>query len=161
MFEKFRFFRQIFKQFRFFQAIKKNFDFPGKNCLFAATSGQFFIFYFKSHHFRIYFLYTICYNNISRPVHDPHDSSCDPRLKIWEGLRPPTPRIDAPDSDHIIFGQVRGFNRSFTTSAHRPESWRVGGHDFQTLRQGCRGAMDLNTPKMATFQNEVDLYIIR
>src|SRR6218665_3972023 len=31
------------------------------------------------------------YNNISRPVHDPHD----PLPKIW-GRNPQTPRIDAP-----------------------------------------------------------------
>src|SRR6218665_1267590 len=48
-----------------------NFDFLGKNWPFTATSGQIILFFFKSHHFRTYFLYMIRYNNISRPAHDP------------------------------------------------------------------------------------------
>ena len=65
-----RFFRQIIEKFRFFSGkfkknlisfrqFKNNFDFPCKNCSFTATSGQIFLFLFKSHHFRIYFLYMI------------------------------------------------------------------------------------------------------
>jgi len=61
----------------------ENFDLPGKNWLFTAISGQIILFLFKRHHFRTYFLYTIRYNNILRPVHDPMTPSATP-------LRPPT-----------------------------------------------------------------------
>src|SRR6218665_308795 len=80
----------------------KNFDFSGKSCSFTATSGQIFLFLFKSHHFRTYFLYMIRCNNISRPVHDPHDPSCDPspRPPVPNlGIATPTPRIDASELD--------------------------------------------------------------
>ena len=69
-------------------AIFFKFNFPGKSCLFTATSGQIILFLFKSHHFRTYFLYMIRYNNISRPVHDHpclNSGGCDSQPP---GLRP-------------------------------------------------------------------------
>ena len=89
------------KNFEFFQIIlykipifhgkfPKNIDFPGKNWLFTAISGQIILFLFKSHHFRTYFLYMIRYNNILRPVHDPTTAPMTPLPKIW-GSRPPKP----------------------------------------------------------------------
>src|SRR6218665_2442678 len=65
----------------------------------TATFGQIILFLFKSHHFETYFLYIIRYNSISRPVHDhttPCESPTTPQPKMWE-LRPPTPRINAPE----------------------------------------------------------------
>jgi len=101
IFEKFQFFQAISQKIRFFQAnfrkismfsgsFTNNFDFPGKNWLFTATSGQIILFLFKSYHFRIYFLYIIRYN-ISRPVHDPHGTL----PKIW-GSRPQTLKDGRP-----------------------------------------------------------------
>jgi len=90
MFEKFRFFRQFHTE--------NSFDFPGTNWPFTATSEQIILFLFKSNHFRTYFLYTIRYNIISRPVHDPHDLLRPPQPLLpkmgGRDLLPTTPRID-------------------------------------------------------------------
>src|SRR6218665_2961473 len=87
-FKKNQFFsRQISEKFRFLGNFTKNFDFPGINWLFAAISGQIILFLFKSHHFLTYLLYMVRYNNILRPVHDPHDPLRPPTTplpKIWE-----------------------------------------------------------------------------
>src|SRR6218665_1034491 len=81
---------------------RKTIDFPGKNWLFRAISGQIILFLFKSHHFRTYFLYMIRYNNILRPVHDPtipHATSLrpphDPPAQNLGDRDPQPPRIDA------------------------------------------------------------------
>ena len=89
---KFDFPGKFLKNFDLFKQFHKKIYFPGKNWPFIATSGQIILFFFRSHHFRTYFLYIIRYNNISRPIQDPHDSPCP---KSW-GSRPPIPRIDAP-----------------------------------------------------------------
>src|SRR6218665_2425977 len=52
--------------------------FQDKFSSFTATSGQIILFLFESHHFRTNFLYIISYNNISRPVHDPPTTPCNP-----------------------------------------------------------------------------------
>src|SRR6218665_649416 len=106
IFTKNRFLGQISEKVRFLQVIsqknsicKANFrkisifldnftkylDFPSKNWLFTAISGQIILFLFKSHHFRTYFLYMIRYNNILRPVHDPPTTPPPPP-------NPPPPR---------------------------------------------------------------------
>src|SRR6218665_2904252 len=82
------------KNFNFTKKLTFPGKFPGKNWPFTATSGQIILFVFKSHHFRTYFLYTIRYNNISRPVHD-HPYS--PLPKLWGSRPPQLPRIDVPD----------------------------------------------------------------
>jgi len=64
--------------FDFLGNLTEDFDFPGKNWLFTVSSGQIILFLFKSHHFRTNFLYMIRYNNISRPVHEPPTTPCDP-----------------------------------------------------------------------------------
>ena len=92
-----RFLRQFPKKFDFFQVILQNF--PGKNWLFTAISGQIILFLFKSHRFRTYSLYR--HNNILRSVSDPHDrphailpaTPTTPLPKIW-GSQPPELRQD-------------------------------------------------------------------
>jgi len=100
------------KNFDFFQVIlykisifhgkfQRNIDFSGKNWLFTAVSRQIILFLFKSHNFRIYFLYMIRYNNILRPVHDP----TTPCSKSCGVATPQLPRIDAYASwnlDHFF-----------------------------------------------------------
>ena len=72
--QKIWFFQANFRKIsNFFRQLKFFSDFPGKSLSFTATSGQIILFLFKSHHFQTYFLYMISYNNISRPVHDPHN----------------------------------------------------------------------------------------
>src|SRR6218665_512679 len=63
----------------------KNIDFPGKNWLFTAISGQIILFLFKSHHFRTYFLYMIRYNIYFTTRPRRHDPPRDPP-------RPPPPK---------------------------------------------------------------------
>src|SRR6218665_3031405 len=69
--KEFRFFQANFRKILISSGNLKKCSFLGKNCPFTATSELIILFLFKSHHFRTYFLYTIRYNNISRPVHDP------------------------------------------------------------------------------------------
>ena len=99
--EKFRFFSGNFTKklhflqanFEFFSQFKNNFDFPDKNWLFTAISGQVILFLFKIHHFRTYFLFMIRYN-ILRPVHDPLRPHDPPAQNL--GVATPNPlRIDA------------------------------------------------------------------
>ena len=113
---KFQFFHSNFRKFRFFSGnFTQKLDFFQANfqniSLFHAISPKISIFrqklviysYFwtnysislqKSPLSNIeYFLYTIRYNNISRPVPDPHG----PLPKIWGVATPNPPRIDAPD----------------------------------------------------------------
>ena len=67
-------------------------------------SGQIILFLFKSNHFRIYFLYMIRYNNISRPVHDPNEPPATLPATTTLPATPAqymrdatlSPRIDAP-----------------------------------------------------------------
>ena len=80
--KNFDFSKQIFDKFRFF----KQFYY-----LFTATSGQIILFLFKSHHFRTHFLYMIRYNNILRPVHDPHNPPATP---LWLPNDPPCPKSE-------------------------------------------------------------------
>src|SRR6218665_3646355 len=68
-----KFCRQISENFDFFQAIKTIRFSKQKNFHLQPTSGQIILFFFKSNHFRTYFLYMKIYNNISRPVHDSND----------------------------------------------------------------------------------------
>src|SRR6218665_3299535 len=79
--KKFRFFEANFRKISIFQTTEEqNSNFQAKighlHC--TATSWQIILFLFKSHHFRTYSLYTIRYNNISRPVHDIHDLPATP-----------------------------------------------------------------------------------
>ena len=87
--KSFEFFRQFHKQIRFSRQI-----IIGHLQLLL---GKLFYFLYKSHHFRTYFPCIIRYNNISRPVHDPHD----PSTQNLRWSRPPAPRIDAPDQKII------------------------------------------------------------
>src|SRR6218665_147639 len=91
----------MFDKIRLFQSIFNKISIFNSNCSFTATSGPIILFLFKSYHFRTCFLYMITYNNISRPVHDPHDPlrPHDSLPKIW-GSRPPTPRIYASEDLH-------------------------------------------------------------
>src|SRR6218665_3468282 len=116
------FIRQFHKRIDFSGKFTKNFDFSGnltKYCdfskqisekfrffrqfywLFTAISGQIILglFLFKSHHFRTHFLYMIKYNNIFRPIHNPHAPPAPPTTplpKIGGGIATPKPpRIDA------------------------------------------------------------------
>jgi len=52
--------------------------------------------YFRFHHFRTYFLYTV-YSNISRPVHDPSETRAPrpPPTQKSGGLDPQLSRIDS------------------------------------------------------------------
>src|SRR6218665_2333176 len=84
-----QFFLANFEKFRFFSGnFIKKFRFSRQNWPFTAASGQIILFFFKSHHFRTYFLYMIRYNNISRPPTTPLRPP-PPLPKIW-GSRPPT-----------------------------------------------------------------------
>src|SRR6218665_463397 len=65
--------RKISENFDFFQAIKRNRFSKQKIVHLQLPLGKLFYFFFKSNHFRTYFLYMIRYNNISRPVHDSND----------------------------------------------------------------------------------------
>ena len=91
-FHKNRFLRQISKEFRFFRQFKKLWIFQAKIGYLQLFLGQLLYFSSKVTTFehRVYFLYMILYNNILRPVRDPHDAL----PKIW-GSWPPIPRIDA------------------------------------------------------------------
>src|SRR6218665_997374 len=85
-------FQANFRKISIFSSNLNFSDFPAKNCPFTATSRQLILFLFKSHHFRTNVLYVIRYNNISRPVFDPHDPSNDHLPKVCGGRDLPTPR---------------------------------------------------------------------
>jgi len=86
------------KNFDFLDDFTENFDLPDKIAYLQVISGQIILFLFKSHYFRTYFPYMIRYNNILRPVHDPHDPPATPLRPPRSpcpksgGPRPPTPR---------------------------------------------------------------------
>jgi len=95
--KSFDFFQANFKQISIFQAIYKQFRFYRQKLLTHSYFWANFSISLKkspAHHFRTYFLYTIRYNNISRPVHD-HPYS--PLPKLWGSRPPQLPRIDVPD----------------------------------------------------------------
>ena|SRR6218665_3627883 len=56
-------FHANFRKISIFRKCLKTFEFQGKNWPFTATSWQIIPFFFKSHHFRTYFLNMIRYNN--------------------------------------------------------------------------------------------------
>src|SRR6218665_3845363 len=91
-----QFFLANFEKFRFFSGnFIKKFRFSRQNWPFTAASGQIILFFFKSHHFRTYFLYMIRYNNISRPPTTPLRPPTPPSQNL--GIATPNPpRIDAP-----------------------------------------------------------------
>ena len=70
--QKFRFFQANFRKKSIFSGNLKKLDFQAK----IGHSGQIILFLFKIHHSRTYFLYLIRCDNISRPVHDPHNHRC-------------------------------------------------------------------------------------
>src|SRR6218665_3845773 len=62
-----------------------------KICHLQLNSKQIILFRLKSHYFRTYFLYMIRYNNVSRPVIDPHDPplrSPRPPAENWGSYQP-------------------------------------------------------------------------
>ena len=80
--EEFRFLRQNFPNNLFLVIYSKMSVFLDKICHLQLNSRQIILFRLKSHHFRIYYLYMIRYNNASRPPTVPCDPH-DPLPKIW------------------------------------------------------------------------------
>jgi len=78
--QKIRFSRQISEKFRYYKAISQELRFSREKLAIYSYFWANYSMSLQSHHFRTYFLYMIRYNNISRPVHDPHDPSLP---KIW------------------------------------------------------------------------------
>ena len=101
--KNFDFSRQIiYTEFRFFGQFHKKLRFSRQKLAIYSNFWANYSISIQSHHFGTYFLYMIRYNNILRPVHDPHGSLCNPcdppttsLPKIWGVATPKPPRIDA------------------------------------------------------------------
>src|SRR6218665_1403824 len=81
------------EQKRLAEAVKIMHDTPlYSRCSFTATPGQIILFFFRSHHFRTYFLYMIRYRNISRTTRSrPHDPLRLPTPAQHLGVATPQP----------------------------------------------------------------------